>query len=339
MGEQDTDVKLESASSVDSSATTGKGSQDAQTTATSSEQGEQTVGDVVAKAMAPYKAETAAAEESGLQSKPDDKKAEVNEEHPGDEDKPKGPIPYDRFAEVYKKAKTFEEQVKAEEPLVNMAKEVNETLTRYGISQEDFRAGLDVMALLRHDPLKARERLMPIMQQLNSLVGETLAPDLQKRVDDGVIPIEVAKEIAALRAKTALTEHSGRVSQEQQQRAFQQEVATSLNSWDASKRQADLAFKPKEKADAPDGKYEVFTAQFLSAMQMTPPRSINEAVTLAERAYERVNTMFKSFTPAPKQRKVLTSSSSSQTATVEVDTTKPGWAKKIAREVVSQYAK
>ena len=315
---------------------------------------EQSLGDVVSSVLDKYKEkeetkpeETAKdssteEKEEGLVSDPNqtsEKKEEVKVEEakdepadqlpPEDEKKHEDAVPYSRFEEVNKRVKDLEE------PATRM-RAIETFCQQKGIAPDDFQAALDFMAALREDPKKARTLLQPIVEQLDVVTGAGLPADLSKEVEDGLITAERAKELAMLRLSKNGLEQGSKLDAEQRERSSQQALANALNTWDSSKRQVLPDFKPKSNGE-PDGIYEVFQAKFMQAWQSTPVKSIEDAIALAEKAFKDTMGFVERFKPAPKVQKMIKSTGSSKTAEPVIDSSKPGWARKVAAQVTSRY--
>lgn len=99
---------------------------------------------------------------------------------------------------------------------------ITQAVETAGITNEEFNTGFNIMALMRSDPLKAREALKPYMDALDQHAGVQLPADLQEQVDGGYVTADHASEIARLRAQNGhLAAQREEISQ---QGAYQQQV-------------------------------------------------------------------------------------------------------------------
>lgn len=255
--------------------------------------------------------------------------AEVAKEEATEAKKTEEAVPYQRFKEVNEKATALEE------PATRM-RQVEAYCSARGLDGADFQAGLDIMAAIKNDPKKAREMLLPIMEQLSIQTGDGLPKDLRQGVEDGVITPEHAKELAQLRLRSQNLERQGKFSQEQQAARHHASLVQGLESWDVSKRKMDLTFKPKTNGE-PDGLYEQFEAKLAYLLRTNQVNTVQDAVRLAEQAYESVTAYTKRLLPQAQPKKVLRSSGSSTTAKETIDTSKPGWAHRVKDQIAARY--
>lgn len=182
------------------------------------------------------------------------------------------------IAELTPKAKTHED--------------LHSYLTENRLSADDFRNMLTIGAAMRNDPFAAYDMLLPIMQQLEGIVGVRLPADLQAQVTAGQVTPEVASELARTRAARAAEEdrrkHAEEVAQAARDREAQSaeervggEVVASFNAWEKDWKARDPDYDKKlplvmRTLEASWGKGEA-------------PRSPEEARQQAERALEEVN--------------------------------------------------
>jgi hypothetical protein len=74
-----------------------------------------------------------------------------------------------------------------------------------GVAPEEFRTGVEIMALMRTDPASALARLAPYVDALREVTGDILPEDLGQDLDKGAITEGHAKELARLRQRDALS--------------------------------------------------------------------------------------------------------------------------------------
>jgi hypothetical protein len=178
------------------------------------------------------------------------------------------------------------------------------------------------VALINTDPAKAWERLQPTIQQLQEFKGEVLPNDLKSDVDEGLLTIERAKEIATLRQQTKRGQEQQQLSaQQQQQLAVQRRISdcqTALKGWQENVMQRDPDFTPKQGDDAPDGKYEWVMDKsremIRSAMDAGQINGPADVVKLVEKAYATVGASIARFQPKKEAKRSLSSTRSSSTA-------------------------
>lgn len=255
---------------------------------------------------------------------------EGQEQTPAEEQEPSGqgpdvpgkPIPYERFQQVIQERNEVRQQLTDLQPKAEMHERLIQYCQENNISNDDYAQALEIAALLKNDPTQAWARLKPIVEGLGVLSGDTLPADLAKDVEEGALTQERAKEIAQLRAQAQFREKSQKVSAEQQARKQQQDFVQSVHkawtSWDASKRKANPDFKP-----GGNGLWELVNDR-LTAMgsalgpdgkPLHPIRSPQDAVKLAEEAYNFVMKTAKKFTPVAGARRALSSNGSGKQST------------------------
>jgi hypothetical protein len=246
--------------------------------------------------------------------------ATVTEQEPSDQEKheEKGPIPYERFQEVVQERNEIKKTIEQLEPMAESHKKVLEFCQNNDISNDDFVQAMEFTALMKRDPQAFWEKFKPVVEGLGVLSGDKLPEDLAKDVEDGVMPMERAKELAQLRAQRL---HQGKVSEltqkqavERQQQAFIQSVHQAWSEWDASKRKTTPDFKP-----GGNGLWELVndrmtalaTATGPNGQPVRPIRSPADAVKLAEEAYSFVMGTAKKIVPLAGARRALSSAGSS----------------------------
>lgn len=173
----------------------------------------------------------------------------------------------------------------------------------YGLTAEDVATAFSLTAMFKHEPERAREELMKRVEMLDGVIGNKLSDDLKKKVDDGFLDEETAREISRSRAaaqrereKREFVEQ--RTEQEQQRQvaaATQTAVQTAVREWQQSKMQADPEFA--QKAELLETQVKAMVAQY------GQPKTREQALQMADIAYERVNAMVSKFKPsAPVQQ-------------------------------------
>lgn len=270
--------------------------------------------------------------------KNDDKKVEEEKKDVKVIDDSKLPFHnHPRFVEVVKEKTDAVAKVKEFEPIVQRMQNVEKYCTTNNINPDDYKQSLELAALVKTNPQEAVKRLSAVVEALKQQTGESLPQDLQKKVDDGIMHIDDAKDVAKLRLQVNGQKAQAESSQKEQQHRVQNELVQSVESWKTSKVTSDPDFKPKSKTDAPDGKYELVLNKFNYYWTTTPVYSVNEAVALLDRAYNDVDASIKSFLPPPPRRTApLKPNGHSKQEDEIIDTSKPGWARKVAAGLSSR---
>jgi hypothetical protein len=181
-----------------------------------------------------------------------------------------------------------------------------------GVTAEEAAEGYQVMALLkRNDPASLQQALEwfePRVQALRDALGADLPADLQQRVDDGELDADVAAELAASRATLALSARAEEAGTRRSEEARQAEavhqaataVVTAVDQWEAQIKKTDPDYAKKAE----------MVATTITATMATSPTA-EEAVKIAQAAYEKVNGTFAALRPPPKAVNTITPAGSS----------------------------
>lgn len=193
-----------------------------------------------------------------------------------------------RFQEVIKERNEVREQLKAVEPELADYRNIVGFMDSNSLKNEEVFEGFKIMAALKNNPALAAQMLAPHIAALNQFLGISLPPNLQKQVEDGLITPEAARQLAATQNQNAHLQTQSvaqRQRQEQEVQARQQQQATqaiqgSVAGWEAQKKASDPDYAKK---------YSFFESALRVAIQAQPPRTSQEAVTLADRIYKEVS--------------------------------------------------
>lgn len=231
-------------------------------------------------------------------TEPEEPKSEVKEEAPETEETPKGPIPYERFAEVNSAKVELETKVKEWEPVVQAQNSIVEFCSQKQITPEAFREALELAAMVRENPAQARKRLLEVAGQLADFDDSVVPNDLQSRVTEGEISEAAAKEIARLRAMTRTGQVSQQQTAEQLRRQEANSVASAVAAWDSSKRNSDPSYRPGGNGKL--GLHEVTQRNFAFLVSTQSPKSAQDVVRLLEQAYSEAKQVFSTSKPATR---------------------------------------
>lgn len=201
-----------------------------------------------------------------------------------------------RFQELNKKVKDME-------PLAESQRGILKYCETHGITGDQFQQALTMAALMNTDPVKARAALLPIMESLDSYVGEKLPQDLSLRVEKGTLDINDAKEIAKLRAERSM---SSTRTQQTQEQMFNQSCVKAVTDWETSKQSSDPDYAKKEPLII-----STFTSKLMTARSQGKEPSPQDRVRLAEEAWTEVTSTLTSFMPKKAVKTVLRNQSRS----------------------------
>lgn len=184
-----------------------------------------------------------------------------------------------------------------------------ETIMRFvedaGLTKDEVNQGFDVMRSLKQNPIQAYERLKPIMDQLEQIVGVRLAPDLQEAVQLGQITEAHARELSTARSRSTVTQQQlqrrdQRDTTQREQQNFQtrvNEAAGKVTEWETTQAKTD-----------PDWKLKLPRMQELVELEITRRQrqdrayfpSTEEALQFSKDALTKVNAEYKQFAPRPR---------------------------------------
>lgn len=210
------------------------------------------------------------------------------------------PVPYDRFQEVVKERTEFKQRFEQVQPVVDNYNRITEFCKQNTITPDQFEKAMRVQALLNTNPTEALKELTPIVEALQGFVGSKLPEDLQKKVDDGKLEVDDAREMAKLRAQVNYRETMAKRNNEFAQQSAQERAVAAVTQaaaeWERQKLTTDPDYKKKSSEEAPDGLYEDVRDKFAALLNqrdsagnfLNPVHSAQEMVALQERAYKAV---------------------------------------------------
>ena len=177
------------------------------------------------------------------------------------------------------------------------------------LTADEVQRGFEVMALMKHQPQKALEMLMPHLEKLELATGQRLPPDLQEKVDAGETTVEIAREAARARMDAAAATHRvqkvEQTVQQNQMQAVAQAMRSAVEVWENDVKGRDPDYPHMQS-------FIVDRTRVL--MQQQPPRSPDEAVEIAKRAYTEVKESMRKVMPQRPATRPVTSDRSSTTA-------------------------
>ncbi len=172
---------------------------------------------------------------------------------------------------------------------------VQNYLDSQGLSAPEAADGLEIMGLMKTDPVEAWKKLKPMVQTLLVAAGEVLPDDLRQRVEKNELTRESALEISRLKAAQNAVAVRTKYQETQAQRRGATEIQTSITSavdtWEADRRLKDPTF---------DAKFPRIQEKiaFLHATEGVPD-NVDGVKAQLKKAYDAVN---KETSSAPKPR-------------------------------------
>lgn len=244
------------------------------------------VRDVVAESRADQTASPAEGEEDGQQSG-DATQPELNDENFTDVPFHKHP----RFQQVLRQRDTYKEGHERFET-------VRSFIDNAGLSSEEATTGLQIMGLMKTNPVEAWKQLRPTIQNLLVAAGEVLPQDLHQMVQAGRMDQAAALEVSRARAGAQAVQVQRTFDQQRQERQTQQSAATavaqSAESWETDRRRKDPNF---------DAKMESLQKEVLFLQQTEGRPTTPEGVKAQlDKAYKAVNAALPQAPPVPAQR-------------------------------------
>ena len=253
-----------------------------------------------------------------------------------DENLPFGKHP--RFQEIVKQKNTFESRVKELEPVATRMQAVESFCQQHGVQGEEFDNAVRLAALIKTNPMEAVKQLETVVNNLKYSVGAALPPDLQAEVDNGTMSESHAKEMLRLRVENYRAKGTVEQTTATANSRIENEVRQSIDTWVSSKVKQDPGFKAKASDTAPDGKFEFVNDRFMRLWQQVQPKSVAQVLELAERAYEEVSKFTAAQAPRQPVQRPPSPKRSAPEQQLKVDTSKPGWAKKVAQATLANHS-
>jgi len=225
---------------------------------------------------------------------------------PEDEAKTVHPKTLNRFRTLTSKLKAADAELQALKPKAVEYEKIETYIRNNGLQPKDVMSIAEIASLCVHNPQAARERLRPIMAELDRMLGETLPPELQARVDQGFLTIEDAKALNRAAAERNLaTKRASDLEQRQRQSeevSRQQQAVdatcSAIDAWEKSKAVGDPDWTQKQ----PEVSELVELAITRKSAELKRPwfPTSEEAVKLSQEALDKVNERFKRFAPKPR---------------------------------------
>lgn len=197
----------------------------------------------------------------------------------------------------------FEADVAALRPKADASDVLVGFMNEHKLTGENLQEVLDIAALLRSDPNEARKRITTILDQLDETTGEKLPADLKKKVDDGDITVEDARELSRARADKKRAEGKAAELQNESQAEKvkrQTDEARKTIENTVNRRLDKLAASDVDFAKKQD-LLETHVVQALQARKGAPFKSVAEIEQLVDAAYKKTNDAIAAFAPQNTQ--------------------------------------
>lgn len=239
---------------------------------------------------------------------------ELPEEVTEEELKDQKPKTRKRIEQLLGKVKTLGSQVGDLSPKAQQFDQLTGFIERNNLSREDVNVGFEVMGLMKADPVKALEKLTPIVQQLQQLVGDVLPAELQERVRLGYISEADARSLNRSQRGEALAREQVRQTEQRttEQRETERvqgvvrDVSSTISEWEKGKSSSDPDWHLKQGRIDQLVRLEVYEKGY--------PKTAKDAVTMVGRIYDEVTKEVRRLVPKPSAVTAATGTTSTQTA-------------------------
>lgn len=174
------------------------------------------------------------------------------------------------------------------------------------LSPTDVQQTLLIASQLKNDPGAAYQRLVPLMAQLENVLGLALPPELQQQVDQGLISEQNARAMSRLAAEARMSNARLQATSQQQQQGQQRQqveqqvnaATSSVEAWETQRAQRDPDWSTKQPLVAE----QVELAVIRERRDRQDPQwfpTPEEALKISQTAYDRVTERFSQFKPKP----------------------------------------
>jgi len=198
-----------------------------------------------------------------------------------------------RFRQVIQERKEFKQQAEDYREKAGQFDQVIEFMNQNQLTPDEMAEGIRIMALMKNDPMAAKEAMKPHLENLGRYTGEVLPEDIESRLSEGYIDQETATELAQARMQAEMLKGREAGLQQQSVEAEQGRIQNAVVSWENQTRSTDPDFAMKETliSDRVRG----------MVAERGQPRTVDEGLAMAKEAYESVNDHLRKFAVEPKQ--------------------------------------
>lgn len=221
--------------------------------------------------------------------------------------------------ELKAKVKEFEDRFNTEfEPMKAKAEgldKIGTFMRENNLTPAELDEGFAVMALMKNDPARALEMLLPKIELLELATGKRLPEDIRGRVDDGEITESAAHEMAKLRMQATANERLANERAQQLEQRTQADFASELRAA-ADAQEREIAKKDPDfqhKKPFVIDRFRVLAAE-------TPPRSSEDVSRLISKAHDDVTAAMRSMVKPQPTAPVIRSDQSTTRTTPQIRT-------------------
>jgi hypothetical protein len=228
-----------------------------------------------------------------------------------------------RIRELVAQKNEVSSQIESLRPKADGYDRITAHCREHDISPQDFDNAIEVTRLVKHEPERALEALIPLMQELYRKTGKIIPPELRERVrlghlqEQDALALTQAQARERLAAERAEVENRRRAAadQDRQKAEWDRTVASNAQTatqWDQAKTASDPDWLTKQPLVA-----EQMELELRRAGPQGFPKNGMEVAALLEKSLKAVETRLKSFQPRPQQIKPVNGQGASSRATAE----------------------
>lgn len=213
--------------------------------------------------------------------------------------------------ELRAKVATFEQEVEPLRTKAGQLDEIGRFMATNSLTPDEMAEGMEIMALMKRDPIGALKALQPKIEALEIATGSRFPADIQERLDSGKIDEDGARELTRTRFEAKANETRAEEATEQltqtTAQTLQANMKSAVQAWEADIKTRDPDYSQKQS-------FVIDRTRVLA--QANPPKTPDDAVKLAKQALEDVNKQIRQFVPAKTATAATVTSDKSSTRSV-----------------------
>lgn len=177
-------------------------------------------------------------------------------------------------------------------------RKVDAFMVKNDLNAVEVADGLKVMALMKKDPVRAREQLQQYIDDIDFVLGKKLPDDLQEKVDNGSMTEDAARELSITRqqkqaAESDLTtERTNRTTEAHE--SLKRNIASEMTKWESDKLKSDPDYSVKQPL-------VLDRVQAIIFNRKRGLSSVEDARAVGEQALKDVNEKLKNMLPKRTQ--------------------------------------
>ena len=184
-------------------------------------------------------------------------------------------------------------------------RKITNFMSSNGLTNDEVVEGFQIMALMKTNPAEAHKKISEYKARLDEFVGEKLPEDISRKVEEGYIDVETARQLAALQAEKQLHVQRQQYAAEQQAISAQSDMYGAVVNWEQQQKIKDPDWSAKQ---------DLVIDQVKLMIANEKPSTTKEALALVERAHSVIKERLSRFTPQRRPLNTVSSSTSSANA-------------------------